>query len=123
MQTIQWSSWAPYLNNPGILMGFIALLIAFVALQVFAKSRTRGSLGRNVIAAFFLVAAFIVGVAAYNSLRAPSNQPVAAARPTEKSSTADPAVNNADTRMGQFTNIQIVNGSHNSVQNHAGKSQ
>lgn len=123
LQTINWDSWAPYLNNPKVLMGFIALLCGFVALFVFAKNPGHPTLGRNVIAGFFLIAAFVVAVAGYNSLPVPANLPPVAAEPTGMARTANAAVSDADTRSDRFTNIQIVNGSHNSVQNHVGKSQ
>lgn len=122
MNNIKWELWVPYLEKPGVLMGFVALLVALITFSLITKHQKHVKLVRTVVFTFLAIAIFVVSVAAYKNIQEPSPGPHASSVQDKPQPQAKPIVA-PDKSPSQYTNIQIVNGSHNSTTNQNGKAK
>lgn len=121
MYNIKWESWAPYLEKPSVLMAFVVLLVTIITRLVLTKNRHSVSLTHKVTLAFLAIAIFVVLVAAYKLLQDPPNSPHKSSPSSEKTEPTTRRNMDLDKGTTQSTNVQIINGSHNSITNQVGK--
>ncbi|ARB31270.1 hypothetical protein HX787_28355 [Pseudomonas tolaasii] len=122
MNNIKWESWVPYLEKPNVLIGFVVLLVSLIAFFLITNNRQNIKIAHQVFFCFLTIAAFVIVVAAYKSIQEPLSIPHTPSVPEKQESTVKP-IEGPDLSAVQSNNMQIVNGSHNTITNQVGKTK